>query len=64
VEVPIQRNSREENEQLKEGKIPEQWKENKNKLEQKDTEAKWTKKNDDYSFGYKNHIKDDEKVNW
>ena len=37
VEVPIQRNSRDENQQLKEGTIPEDWEEN--KLRQKDTDA-------------------------
>lgn len=61
VEVPIQRNTREENKEIKEGKIPDQWKEKPNKLEQKDTDAKWTKKNDDDYYGYKNHIKGDEK---
>ena len=43
VEVPIQRNSREENEELKEGKVPEEWDEH--KLRQKDTDAKWVKHN-------------------
>lgn len=60
VEVPVQRNSREENKELKEGNIPENWEEN--KLRQKDTAARWTsKKGEDY-FGYKNHIKADSKT--
>jgi IS5 family transposase len=29
----------------------------KNKLEQKDTEARWTKKNNEKRFGYKDHVK-------
>jgi transposase, IS5 family len=57
VEVPIQRNSREENKELKEGNIPEGWDENKRR--QKDSDAKWTKKNAQNFFGYKNHIKAD-----
>ena len=60
VEVPIQRNSREENEKLKEGIVPEGWSEN--KIRQKDTDAKWTKKNAQNFFGYKNHIKADTKT--
>lgn len=59
VEVPIQRNSREENQELKEGNKPE-WKENKTR--QKDTDAQWTRKNFQNFFGYKNHIKADTKT--
>jgi len=61
VEVPRQRNSREENKQIKEGKIPEGWYANPNKLSQKDTDAKWTKKNGETYYGYKNHVKGDQK---
>ena len=60
VEVPIQRNSREENKELKEGNIPEDWSENKKR--QKDTDAQWTRKNMQNYFGYKNHIKVDTKT--
>lgn len=59
VEVPRQRNTREENKQIKEGNIPEDWQDNPHKLRQKDTDARWTKKNDTTYFGYKNHIKAD-----
>lgn len=64
VEVPKQRNSREENKELKAGNIPEEWEkeENKKKLEQKDTDARWTRKNNQNYFGYKNHIKADTKT--
>jgi IS5 family transposase len=60
VEVPVQRNSREENNELKEGNIPEQWDDN--KLRQKDTDAKWVKHNGKSYFGYKNHVKADSKT--
>jgi len=61
VEVPIQRNSRKENEQIKQGEVPEQWEENSHKTAQKDVDARWTKKNGKSYYGYKNHIKADEK---
>lgn len=38
VEVPIQRNSRAENAQIKAGEIPEEWKKNPHKFSQKDIE--------------------------
>jgi len=57
VQVPRQRNTREENKQVREGNIPDQWLNNPNKLEQKDLDADWTKKNGKTFFGYKNHIK-------
>ena len=60
IEVPKQRNSREENGQLKNDQIPEAWKENPNKLSQKDTDATWLKKNGKNHYGYKNHIKIDQ----
>ena len=60
VEVPRQRNSRDENKHIKEeGTYPEGWKEN--KKEQKDIDATWTKKNDQKYYGYKNHISADKK---
>lgn len=63
VEVPRQRNTREENKHIKQtGTAPEQWNENPNKLCQKDVDARWTKKNKVTFFGYKNHIKADTKT--
>jgi IS5 family transposase len=61
VEVPRQRNTREENRQLKEGVIPEDWEkpENANKLRQKDVDARWTKKGSETHYGYKNEPKVD-----
>lgn len=60
VEVPVQRNSRDENKELKEGIIPEDW--NENKQRQKDTDAQWVTHNGKNYFGYKNHIKADSKT--
>jgi IS5 family transposase len=63
VEVPRQRNTREENKHIKEtGTAPEQWKEKPHKLCQKDIDARWTKKNKVPYYGYKNHVKSDVKT--
>ena len=61
VDVPRQRNSRDDNKKIKEGEVPEEWTkpENSSKLAQKDTDARWTKKNDEVHYGYKNHVKYD-----
>lgn len=62
VEVPRQRNSREENLQIKEGETPAAWQQpqSKAKLRQKDVDARWTKKNDVNYYGYKNHVNVDQ----
>lgn len=57
AKVPIQRNKRDENRKIKDGEPPEDWPDN--KRPQKDTDARWTKKNGKSSFGYKNHIEID-----
>lgn len=63
VDVPRQRNSREENKHIKEhGTAPKQWDMKKNKVAQKDVDARWTKKNNVSFYGYKNHIKADVKT--
>lgn len=63
VEAPRQRNTREENKHIKEtGTAPESWVEKPHKLSQKDTDARWTKKNGIVFFGYKNHVKSDTKT--
>jgi len=58
VDVPRQRNTREENRIIKEGGIPEAWEleENANMLEQKDLDAAWAKKNEELHYGYKDHV--------
>jgi IS5 family transposase len=58
-EVPRQRNSREENQIIKDGGIPESFKANPHKLSHKDTDARWTRKNHETFYGYKNHLKAD-----
>ena len=62
VEVPIQRNSRDENQQLKQGQIPSDWKDNVAKLNQKDVDAKWTTQKGKNYYGYKDHVKADVKT--
>lgn len=59
VEVPKQRNSREENAQIKAGQVPPQWQQQPDKLCQKDTAARWTKKAGVSYYGYKDHAKVD-----
>ena len=59
VPVPRQRNSRDENEQVKTGTTPEDWKKRPSKNRQKDKDARWTKKHGRSLFGYKNHVNAD-----
>jgi IS5 family transposase len=58
VDVPRQRNPKDENDQIKEGQIPPDW--NDHKRAQKDTDARWAVKNDETHFGYKDHINADQ----
>ena len=60
VTVPKQRNTREENKLLREGKTPETWREKPRMLAQKDSDARWTIKGKEAFFGYKNHVRVDE----
>lgn len=59
IEVPIQRNTKEENKQIKNDEKPASFEDNPHKKAQKDVDARWTKKNNAVYFGYKNHIKID-----
>lgn len=59
VEVPKQRNTREENKKIKEGEGDDLWKETPNKNSQKDKDARWTKKGGQNHYGYKDHTKVD-----
>ena len=63
VEVPRQRNSRDENKEIVAGDVPKKWllKKNRNKLPQKDIDARWMTKNKVRHYGYKDHIKIDKK---
>lgn len=61
VDAPKPRINREEREELKKGNIPEEWKkpENKNKLRQKETDGRFTRKGREFHFGFKNTVKVD-----
>ncbi len=56
IPVPIQRNRKEENNQIKAAEQPPEWSDNPHKQSQKDTDARWTKKNHTSYFGYKDHV--------
>jgi len=61
VDAPRQRNSKDENDSIKEGNIPEEWENpgKEHKKAQKDVDARWAVKNDETHYGYKNHVKAD-----
>ena len=61
VEAPRQHNHHDENNDIKQGKTPKEWKkpENIHKLRQKDSDARWTRKGREFHFGYKDHVKAD-----
>lgn len=59
VAAPRQRNSRDENEKIKNGEEIEGWSDE--KARQKDVDARWTQKNNVNHYGYKNHISVDVK---
>lgn len=61
VRVPKQRNGREENRQVKAGEVPPAWYEHPHKLRQKDLDARWTMKDGQHHYGYKNHVNVDVK---
>lgn len=56
VAAPCQRNGRKENATIKEGETPEDWKDKHAKLQQRDVEARWTKKHGNTYYGHMNHI--------
>ena len=56
VPVPKQHINKEDKEHLEQGEIPPAWQENAHRLSQRDTDARWVKKNDVSYFGYKDHI--------
>jgi len=60
VDVPRQRNTKAQNKSIKDGELPEGWENHSSqKLRQKDLDARWTKKNSEVHYGYKNHSKMD-----
>ena len=61
VPVPRQRNTRAENQQIKQGQTPEAWLDDPGKLRQKDRDARWVVKHLERHYGYKNHVSVDVK---
>ena len=59
--APRQRNTREENKKIKKGEGDDLWNDKLNKKKHKDIDARWTKKNGETFYGYKNHAKVDTK---
>jgi transposase, IS5 family len=57
VKALVQRNSREQNELIKNGDEPSEW--SANTARQKDVDARWGSKHGVHHFGYKNNIKID-----
>jgi len=62
VTIPKQRNKKSENDQIKNDDIPQSFQDNPHKLSQKDCDARWTKKNGQREYGYKDHISADQKT--
>jgi transposase, IS5 family len=58
AKVPVQRNTPDENNKIKNGETPD-W--DKSKMHQKDVDADWTQKGGQNHYGYKQHIKADVK---
>ena len=59
IPVPRQRNTREENQTLKQGEVPGEWPGKPHKFAQKDVDTRWTKKHGTSDYGYKNHVSSD-----
>ena len=57
VTTPSQRNTREENRTIREGRGDGLWNDNSHKKCHKDIDARWTKKRGETYYGYKNHSK-------
>ena len=62
IKVPKQRNKRQDNTDIKKGAVPIEFGKNKNKLSQKDIDARWVTKYKTREFGYKDHISVDQKT--
>lgn len=73
VEAPKQRNTKDENKQIKDGNGKDLWNPEegdserdkvfkKNKKSHKDVDARWTQKRGENHYGYKNHVKADKKT--
>ena len=62
VEAPRQRNGRDQNRRIKQGERPGEFDASPAAGRQKDSEARWTKKNNEVHHGWKNHVKADLKT--
>jgi IS5 family transposase len=62
VEAPRQRNDRGQNQRIKQGERPEEFDASPAVGRQKESEARWTKKNNETHYGWKNHVKVDLKT--
>ena len=60
-EVPGQRNSREENARIKAGEVPQAIEDRPKVKAHRDLDARWTKRNHEAYYGYKDHVKVDVK---
>lgn len=61
VVAPRQRNTREENKAIKEGRGSELWNDKPHKKSHKDVDARWTEKRGEKFYGYKMHAKADQR---
>jgi IS5 family transposase len=62
VDAPRQRNDRDQNQRIKKGERPEEFDTNPAIGRQKDSQARWSKKNNEVHYGWKNHVKADLKT--
>ena len=62
IEAPRQPNDREQNQRIKRGKRPADFDTDPAVGRQKDSQARWTKKNNEVHYGWKNHVKADLKT--
>jgi transposase, IS5 family len=62
TDAPRQRNDREQNQRIKQGERPPEFDENPAVGRQKDSDARWTKKNNEVHYGWENHVKADLKT--
>ena len=62
VDAPRQRNERDQNQRIKQGERPAAFDHHPAVGRQKDSEARWTKKNHEVHYGWKNHVKADLKT--
>ncbi|RYY58115.1 MAG: IS5 family transposase [Chitinophagaceae bacterium] len=59
VDVPRQRNTRQENQQIKDGQMSDGWEQKSALHRQKDTDARQTRRRDERHCGYKNYVTGD-----